>query len=199
MNAISIFKATPSLLERAEELRETIQRLRKQYHQAQAKAELGPPRDLKVLRLRTVAHRQLSILVPMLRALEALAQQGDRATKSAKGRYLEQVSKAVAMADRMVAWVDGSEEEYGELLNLRVPVDNQQLYLSNVEVMPLRSRMEARRHQQEAEEAACETLVSKLLESFTPEQRDLLTKYHRLSRGAALRLVPEMFLEKVHA
>lgn len=188
-----------SLAARAQELRQALVRLRRQYHQAHAKVELGPPRDPLVTRQRTVAHRQLTILVPMYRALVALAQQDGRKAHTAKAQYLEQFSKAVAMVDRMVSWVDGSEEEYGELLNLRVPADVRALYAPSGLVAPLRHRMEAQRRQLEAQQVACATLVSKLVKSFTLEQRELIQQYHRLSRGADLRLLPAMLLERANA
>lgn len=195
MTSIKLAGPTPSLADRTQELKQSLARLRSQYHQANAKIELGPPGDPMVVRQRTVAHRQLAILVPMHRALSAMAQQGRVPNHKARTLYLEQFSRAIALVGHMVPWADGSEEEYAELLALRVPVDVKKLFTPGTPVAPLRNRLDEQRFKLEDAQRAVQSLVSDLVKSFTPEQRAMMQKYHQLTRGSALRLLPSMWME----
>lgn len=189
----------PSLDQRARELKGSLTRLRARYRQAHLQLEMGPPRDPLVVSARFVASRQLEIMVPMYRALNALAQQGRAPRAQAKARYLDQLARATALVDRLVAWVDGSEEDYAELLDLRVPKDVTEVFSGGVAVAPLRDRMDAQRRQQEDEQVQAQGLVERLIESLTPEQRAILSRYHRVTKGAALALSADLLLDTAYS
>lgn len=198
MKTTQIVGNTPSLAELAAELKVVLARLRGQYLQASTRLELGPPRDPLLENERAVVQRQLKVLAPLHKALIAIAQQGPQKSAKGKALYLDRFTKVMALVDSMTSWADGSEEEFSELLALRLPVHANDIFRDGAVVKPLRDRLESQRAVLYAQKVEVQSLVTKFVNSLSTEQRDMLEKYRELTGGNDLTLTKRMLSELVH-
>ena len=188
----------PTLAQFVAELKKCLSRLREQYKKAQAQNEFGPDYSVTVETQGKTAQRQLTLLVPVYRALNALAQQGGKPSPRAVAAYIAGLTKVLALVDCMVTWADGSEIHYAELLSLRLPDFSKGSLASGV-TLPLGDRLNRQRDALQAAKAAVTSLVSRFVKSFSATQKAMLEEYFKLSRNMPLRLTPNMLLELGHA
>jgi hypothetical protein len=186
-----------TLAERAATLKQTLVKLRETYRKSSTRLTLQP-HDSLLIDARLRAQQQLAVLVPMYRALTALAQQGGAPSEKAKALYLASTTKALKLVDSMVRWADKSEDAYAEILAVPVPANTAELFGDRVQLVTLRERLETHRGELYAKQVEMASLVTRLVDSLTPEQRQLLAKYHELSGGNPLGIGPRELKKSSH-
>lgn len=174
---------------RLQGLIDAVARLRHQYRTSSTKIELGlKPDPFK----RVQAQRQLKLLVPLLRVMKAMEQQGNLATDKTQALLAKRLANIFEAVDQMLDWADGSEKQDAELLALCLPATAAELQLDPENWVSLGEHLERQRAIRYAQRTKMRSLTSKFVASLSSEQRSLLQKYFELSGGRAFEVTPQM-------